>query len=71
MEKPIEIGSYVRVVSGKYEGQVFEVFDKGVKTLRVGITRDNVVSVDINDVISTTQLEFHTKNMALLGGGFF
>jgi len=71
MDKLIEIGSYIEVINGKHKGKVLEVFDKGIETLRAGITRDNVVSVDVNDVAPTTQLEFHSKNMALLGGGFF
>lgn len=70
MEKPIEIGSYVRVISGKYEGQVFEVFDRSENFLRAGIKRNDAKLVDVNDVISTTQLDFYTMNKGLLQNSF-
>lgn len=65
MEKPIGIGSYVRVTSGKYEGKVFEVFDRSENCLRAGINRNDAKLVDINDIISTSQLDFYTANQEL------
>jgi len=71
MEKPIEIGSYVRVISGKYEGNIFEVFDRSENFLRVGINRGNAKLVDVNNVIPTNQSDFYIKNKNQMQGDFF